>query len=97
MPEHVPQLSITENLVLCFLLCSACYTALQMKNSVRSTFPINPATIESAEGSQSMLLLTANQHLGAVNEKKSDTMEDKGNPMMRGLYILQYARVHLLG
>ena len=40
---------------------------------------------------------TTNRHLGLVSKKKWDTKEDKGEPMMRTLYVLRYAKRHVSG
>ena len=52
--ERMPQLSITDlnvkwPLTLLFQLCSAHFTALQMKNSRRSASAINPVTMENLD------------------------------------------------
>ena len=85
-----------------FQLCSVRYTALQMKNSGRIVSTINPVTTENTDDSclqtycrKAMHSATANRHI--VSKKKWDTKEDKGKSMMRGLYILQYAKRRISG
>ena len=49
---HMPQISTLESemaITLHFQLCSAGYTALQMKNSRRTTSAINPVTMENTD------------------------------------------------
>ena len=52
--QCAPHLSVTEKSVVAFtlhfkLLCSAHYTALQMKNTMRSISAINPVTMENTD------------------------------------------------
>ena len=82
-----------------FQPCSASYTALQTKNSVRIISAINPVTTENTDDSrlqtycrEAMHRTTTNRHLWLSAKRKWDTKEDKGKSMMHVLYILRYAK-----
>ena len=49
--EHAPKLKSEVAYTLHFQLCSARFTALQMKNSRRTASAINPATTENTDNS----------------------------------------------
>ena len=71
-------------ITLCFQLCSAHYTVLQMKNSIRSTSAINMENTHASCYHESTPW--------AVCKKKWDTKEEKGKSMMCALYVLWYAK-----
>ena len=84
-------------------LCSTHYTALRIKNCLKSTFAIKVATMKNTylydfcyykwKPSRATAKLT----LFAVSKDKWDTKEDTGKSMKNILYILRYAKRHLLG
>ena len=78
------------HITLCFQLCSAHYTALQMKNSMRSISAINPAATENTsdrpQGSASCYCeSTPYVAHCVVSEKSWNTKEDKYKSTM---YVL---------
>ena len=81
-------------------LCSTCYTAIQIKNCLKSTFAIKIATIKNTddfhfEGKPSRACTKSTPF--SVSKDEWDTKEDTGKSMKNALYILQYAKRHLLG
>ena len=102
---HVPPtinycLESAAAITLCFLLCSARYTALQTKNSVRIVSAISPVTTENTDDSRLQTYCRETMHRAtpsAVSKKKWDTKEDKGKSTMHALYILWYAKRHISG
>ena len=77
-----------------------CYTAVQIKNCSKSTPAIEVATMKNMydfyyKGKPSHA--TTKSTLFAVNKDEWDTKEDTGKSMKNALYILQYAKRHLLG
>ena len=105
MTIHTPStinycLESAAAITLHFQLCSAPYTALQTKNSVRIISAINPVTTENTDDSrlqtycrEAMHHATANRHLG-LSQKE---MGHKSKSMMRALYVLRYAKRHVSG
>ena len=74
----------------CFQLFSACYTALRMKNSIRSAPAINPVTTEITDDSRSQMekshaLRYCESTPWTVSKKKWDTKEDNGKSVMRAV------------
>ena len=68
-----------STIALRFQLCSACYTELQKKNSVRIVSAINPVTTENTDDyrlqtycREAMHRATANQHL-KLSTKRNGT------------------------
>ena len=81
-------------------LCSTHYTAVRIKNCLKSTSAIKIATMKNTddfryEGKPSHV--TAKSTLFAVSKDEWDTKEDTGKSMKNALYILRYAKRHLLG
>ena len=81
-------------------LCSICYTAVRIKNCSKSTSAIKIATMKNTDhfhykGKPSCA--TAKSTLSAVSKDEWDTKEDTGKSMKNALYILWYAKSHLLG
>ena len=79
-------------------LCSTRYTAVRIKNCLKSTSDIKIATMTNTddfryEGKPSHAI--AKLTLFAVSKDEWDTKEDTG--MKNALYILWYAKRHLLG
>ena len=81
-------------------LCSTHYTAVQIKNYLKSTSAIKIATMKNTdnfcyEGKPSRA--TAKSTLFVVSKDEWDTKEDTGKSMKNALYVLRYAKRHLLG
>ena len=81
-------------------LCSTRYTALRIKNCLKSTSAIKVATMKNTddfcyEGKSSFA--TATSTLFTVSKDEWDTKEDTGKSMKNALYVLQYAKRHLSG
>ena len=82
-------------------LCSTRYTAVQIKNCLKSTSTfITIATMKNTdnfryEGKPSCAI--AKSTLFAVSKDEWDTKEDTGKSMKNALYILRYAKRHLSG
>ena len=82
-------------------LCSPRYTAVRIKYCLKSTSAIKIATMTNtddfhyAEGKPSHAI--AKLTLFAVSKDEWDTKEDTGKSMKNALYILWYAKRHLLG
>ena len=66
-----------------------------MKNNTRNFFAMNPVTMENVDEKhiRNLIAPIANQHL-ALSAKE---LEDKGNSMIRALYILQLTKRHIFG
>ena len=81
-------------------LCSTHYTAVQIKNCLKSTSAIKIATMKNTDnflckGKPSRA--TAKSTLFAVSKDEWDTKEDTGKSLKNALYVLQYAKRHLSG
>ena len=81
-------------------LCSTSYTAVQIKNCLKSTSAIKIATMPNTylfryEGKPSRAI--AKSTLFAVSKDEWDAKEDTGKSMKNALYVLRYAKRHLLG
>ena len=81
-------------------LCSTCYTAIRIENCSKSTSVIKTATMINTdnfryEGKPSRA--TTKTTLFAVSKDEWDTKEVTGKSMKNALYILRYAKRHLLG
>ena len=89
------------SITLCCRLCSTHYTAVQIKNCLKSTSAIKIATmtntdnIRYVEGKPSCAI--AKSTLFAFSKDKWDTKEDTGKSMKNTLYVLRYAKRHLSG
>ena len=86
-------------ITLCFQLCSALYTALQMKNSTRSVPAINPVVTENM-----VISIIANTATGklhhtikltpcVVSDNNCNTNEDKSKSIMCVLYVLWLVKI----
>ena len=80
-------------------LCSTHYTAVQIKNCLKSTSAIKIATRKNVDdfrykGKPSSS--TANLTLVTVSKDEWNTKENTGKSMKNVLYVLQYAKRHLL-
>ena len=83
-----------------YWLCSTRYTAVQIKNCLKSPSAIKTATIKNTddfryEGKPSRAI--AKSTLFAVGKDEWDTKEDTGKSMKNALYVLWYAKRHLSG
>ena len=81
-------------------LCSTRYTAVRMKNCLKSTSPIKIATMKNMDDFQyegKPSCATSKSTLFAVSKDEWDTKEDTGKSMKNVLYVLRYAKRHLSG
>ena len=81
-------------------LCLTHYTAVRIKNCLKSISPIKIATMKNMDdfhykGKPSCA--SAKSTLFAVSKDEWDTKEDTGMSMKNALYVLRYAKRHLLG
>ena len=81
-------------------LCSTCYTAIQIKNCLKSISAIKIATMKNMDDfcfkgkpSRARAKLTP----FPVSKDEWDTKEDTGKSMKNALYVLGYAKRHLSG
>ena len=85
------------SITLCCGLCSIRYTAVQIKNCLKSISAIKIATMKNfryeGKPSRATTILT----LFVVSEDEWDTKEDTGKSMKNALYLLLYAKRHLSG
>ena len=100
-PSHVNyRLKSEVSITLRCRLCSTHYTAVQIKNCLKSTSVIEIATMKNMdnfhfEGKPSRAIAKSTPF--PVSKDEWDTKEDTGKSMKNALYILQYAKRHLLG
>ena len=81
-------------------LCSTHYTAVQIKNCLKSTSAIKIAAMTNTdefryEGNPSRAI--AKLTLFTISKDEWDTKEDTGKSIKNALYTLQYAKRHLSG
>ena len=81
-------------------LCSTCYTAIRIKNCLKSTTAIQIAAMKNMdyfhlEGKP--LRARAKSTPFPVSKDEWDTKEDTSKSMKNALYVLQYAKRHLSG
>ena len=79
-------------------LCSTRYTAIRIKNHLKSTSANKIATMKNTTISVtngSHHVLSPIQHF-AVSKDEWDTKEDTGKSMKNALHVLRYAKRHLL-
>ena len=81
-------------------LCSTRYTAVHIKNCLKSASAIKIATMTITDnfhykGKPSRAI--AKSTLFAVSKDEWDTKEDTGKSMKNALYVLRYAKRHLSG
>ena len=81
-------------------LCSTRYTAIRIKNCLKSAFAIKMATMKNTddfhfEGKPSHAHTIST--LFPVSKDEWDTKEDTGKSMKNALYVLRYAKRHLSG
>ena len=83
-------------------LCSTHYTAVRIKKRLKSTSTNKIATMKNMKdfrygGKGKPSRATIKSTLFIVSKDEWDTKEDTGKSMKNALYILQYAKRHLLG
>ena len=88
------------SITLCCWLCSTRYTAIQIKNCLKSIPTMKIATMKSTddfrfEGKPSCA--RAKLAPFPVSKDEWDTKEDTGKSMKNALYVLRYAKRHLSG
>ena len=81
-------------------VCSTRYTAIRIKNCLKSTSDIKIATMKNTddfrlEGKPSRACAKFTPF--PVSKDEWDTKEDTGESMKNALYVLRYAKRHLLG
>ena len=81
-------------------LCSTHYTAIQIKNCLKSTSAIKIATMKNTDnfhfqGKPSYAIVKSIPFL--VSKDEWDTKKDTGKSMNNALYVLRYAKRHLSG
>ena len=81
-------------------LCSTRYTAIRIKNYLKSTSAIKIATMKNTDdfrfkGKQSRTRAKSTHF--PVSKDEWDTKEDTGKSMKNVLYVLRYAKRHLSG
>ena len=98
MTNHI--LKSEVSIVLRCRLCSTRYTAVRIKNYLKSTSAIKIATMKNTddfrfEGKSSCACAKSTPF--PVSKDEWDTKEDTGKSMKNALYVLQYAKRHLSG
>ena len=88
------------SITLCCRLCSTRYTAIRIKNCLKSTSAIKIATMKNTddfrfEGKPSRARAKSTHF--PVSKDEWDTKEDAGKSMKNALYVLRYAKRNLSG
>ena len=85
-------------------LCSTRYTAIRIKNCLKNAFAIKVAVMKNMDDfrfegkpSRSHAKSTPLSTPFLVSKDEWDTKEDTGKSMKNALYVLRYAKRHLLG
>ena len=81
-------------------LCSTRYTAVRIKNCLKSTSAIKIATMKNTNDfryERKPSRATTKSTPFAVSKDEWDAKEDTGKSMKNALYVLRYAKRHLLG
>ena len=81
-------------------LCSTRYTAIRIKNCLKSISAIKIATMKNMDNFRfevKPLCARAKSTPFLISKDEWDTKEDTGKSMMNALYILRYAKRHQLG
>ena len=79
------------SITLCCQLCSTHYTALQIKNCLKST------SANTVKNMGKAIMSTVKSTLFAVSKDKWNTKEDTGKSIKNVLYVLWYAKRYLSG
>ena len=99
-PYHINyRLKSEVSITLRCRLCSIRYTAVRIKNCLKSTSAIKIATMKNTDdfrfkGKSSRARAKSTPF--PVNKDEWDTKEDTGKSMNNALYVLWYAKKHLL-
>ena len=98
--ECTPCLKSKVSITLCCQLCSTRYTAIQIKNCLKSIPTMKIATMKNTddfrfEGKPSRARAKSTPF--PVSRDEWDTKEDTGKSMRNALYVLWYAKRHLSG
>ena len=83
-----------------FWLCSTQYTAVRIKNCMKSTSANKIATMKNTDGfhyEEKPSCVTTKLTLFTVSKDEWDTKEDTGKSMKNSLYVLRYVKRHLSG
>ena len=100
-PNHINyRLKSEVSVMLRCRLCSTCYTAVRIKNCLKSTSAIEIATMKNTddfcfEGKPSRACTKSTPF--PVSKDEWDTKEDTGKSIKNALHILRYAKRHLSG
>ena len=81
-------------------LCSTRYTAVRIKNYLKSASAIKIATLTNTDNfryEEKPSRAIAKSTLFAVSKDEWDTKEDAGKSMKKALHVLRYAKRHLSG
>ena len=82
-------------------LCSTRYTAVQIKNCLKSTSAIRIATMTNMNNFRYIRREATMCHRQidtfAISKDERDTKENTGKSVKNALYVLQYAKRHLSG
>ena len=101
LPNHINyRLKSEVSVTLRCRLCSTRYTAVQIKNCLKSTSAIEIAMMKNTddfrfEGEPSRARAKSTPF--PVSKDEWDTKEDTGKSMKNALYVLRYAKRHLSG
>ena len=91
--------SEVSNTLHCWL-CSTRYTAIRIKNCLKSTSAIKITTMKNTDGFHfegKPSRATTKSTPFTVSKDEWDTKEDTGKSMKNALYVLRYAKRHLSG
>ena len=89
-----------ESITLRCRLCSTHYTAVRIKNCLKSTSAIKIATMTNTDVfhyKQKLSRAIAKSTIFAVSKDEWDIKKDTGKSQKNALYILQYTKRHLSG
>ena len=88
------------SITLRYQLCSTHYTAIRIKNCLKSAFAIKIATMKNTDNfhfERKPSCACAKLTPFPVSKDEWDTKEDTGKSMKNALYVLRYAKRHLSG
>ena len=85
------------SITLCCRLCSTSYTAIRIKNCLKSTSAIKIATMDDFHFEGKLSCACTKSTPFPVSKDEWDTKEDTSKSMKNALYVLRYAKRHLLG
>ena len=100
-PNHINYCLKSEvSITLRCRLCSTYYTTVRIKNCLKSTSAIKIATVKNTDDfrfEEKPLCAHAKSTPFPVSKDEWNTKKDTGKSMKNALYILRYAKRHLLG